>query len=450
MSDAKEYQYTDETEIERPRLKLQKSVAAPREPAEEATLTEKLPSKSAGNPFVAPQAPAVPPPPEPAKLQSTSIDDALQSANNGTASYVELEYTGTFWSNLSTIWLNRFLILISGGILFPWVHARSKEHFYRNVRIDGTAFEMKSNPTRACVMTAVVYLLVAASLAIGFKFSFPYSGWVALGVFGLAALVVPFIFREMARSETNGLSYRGIPFSFTGDVFGAIGVYLLMPLAAFGAVIGIALASNRALGVGSILFWLMALSYARQAYKFKNLGFGKRRIRFSGSFKEMQAIYTLPTICWIAFNLTIVGAGYALVEMGMLTDADVAILINADDTQDISGSPILAIVFLSVAIGESVLIWWTQMFVRIKSEIYYLERIELEGATVLDAYSAWKYFVLRFTNALIRALSFGILEPLVALREHRYYIQNMAIIGGSKTINRICRVAQDDGGRHMN
>lgn len=124
---------------------------------------------------------------------------------------VAFRFTGRA-SEYFRIWVvNTVLTLLTLGVFSAWAKVRTKQYFYRNTVLDGSAFDYVGQPTailrgRALVAAGLAVMLVASHYSVGLE----------LGMLALITLAVPWMLVGSVGFNTSSTMYRNIRFGFDG------------------------------------------------------------------------------------------------------------------------------------------------------------------------------------------------------------------------------------------
>jgi len=130
--------------------------------------------------------------------------------------YLRIEFTGS-GSEYFRIWIvNLLLSLVTLGLYLPFAKARRLSYFYANTRVDGQALSFHGDPWRMFRGFVLLVLLMGAYGVAG-RFS-PTAGFIA---FLLLCGLWPALWRSSLRFRLGNSSWRGLRFSFHGDVASA-------------------------------------------------------------------------------------------------------------------------------------------------------------------------------------------------------------------------------------
>lgn len=135
-------------------------------------------------------------------------------------------FTGTA-SEYARIWIvNLLLTVLTLGIYSAWAKVRRLRWFYGNTRLDGHGFDYHADPVRILIGRLIV---VCTLLAINILSHLsPWFFLLLLPYF----VALPWVINRSMAFNAQMTSYRNIRFSFHGDYWRALGVFVLMPIAA--------------------------------------------------------------------------------------------------------------------------------------------------------------------------------------------------------------------------
>ncbi len=126
------------------------------------------------------------------------------------------------------IWIvNVFLTIVTLGIFSAWAKVRTKRYFYGNTFIDNASFEYLADPIKI-----LKGRLIAAAFFIVYAVSDYVSIELGLACFAILIFATPWIVMKAARFRNRNSAWRGIRFSFEGNLVGAAMSYLVWPFVA--------------------------------------------------------------------------------------------------------------------------------------------------------------------------------------------------------------------------
>jgi uncharacterized membrane protein YjgN (DUF898 family) len=137
------------------------------------------------------------------------------------------QFTGS-GSEYFRIWIvNICLTLITLGIYSAWAKVRSQRYFYGNTRLEGHAFEYLASPV------AILKGRVATLFLLGtYLLSQQFLPELALALFALFVLVMPWLICRALAFRRHSSRYRSIRFRFVGTYLQALKAYVMWPVLA--------------------------------------------------------------------------------------------------------------------------------------------------------------------------------------------------------------------------
>jgi uncharacterized membrane protein YjgN (DUF898 family) len=143
---------------------------------------------------------------------------------------LSIEFTGS-GSEYFRIWIvNLLLLIVTGGIYYPWAKVRRLRYFYGNTVVGGEPLGFHADPTKLLKGYLLVGLLFMLYSAAG-KFS-STAGFIA---FLIVAALWPALLKSSMQFRMANTSWRGLRFRFKGSLGDAYRA--LLPLFAPGLVI---------------------------------------------------------------------------------------------------------------------------------------------------------------------------------------------------------------------
>ena len=203
------------------------------------------------------------------------------------------------------IWIvNILLSIVTLGIYSAWAKVRNKQYFYGNTHIADHTFEYTAEPLKILkgrVIAFVIYLAVVFSHHIS-----PLASVIATIV---VVLFLPFIIVNSLKFNARHSSYRNIPFRFTGTVWGALKVFILLPVAGI-LTIGL----------------LMPLAWKRQVqYITNNHLYGSDAFKFDVDIKEyffmLMILVGVSMACFVVIGGIVAAGSVFLAFTGSAFDA---------------------------------------------------------------------------------------------------------------------------------
>lgn len=297
------------------------------------------------------------------------------------------------------IWIvNILLTIITLGIYSAWAKVRRNRYFYGNSFIDSHSFDYHARGLQIFIGRAIVFgYIIAYNVLLAIS---PIAG----GILGLLMLVLlPWIVMRSLRFNARVTSYRNIRFDFVGKTGGAFFAIIVGGLVSFFSLGILAPFASR---------WLYR-------YIFNNLRYGDR------AFETDPKIGALYRVWLPAFLLMLVGAAVGGF-LGMMAyhgvvegfdettaDADVQIILA------IYGALIPALVLWAVA----------GIFYRVgvRNVVMNATRFDTRH-TLFSDLGRLRYFWIVISNLVVTVVTFSLMRPWAAVREHRYVIEHSGIV----------------------
>ena len=160
--------------------------------------------------------------------------DAAADTSSGLIAEQHTEYQPSFTGTgkeYFRIWIvNLCLSLATLGIYSAWAKVRRLKYFDRNTQLNGTAFNFHGDPK-------IIFRgrIIAVLLLFCYHYLFTFSKTLALSLFAIFLLAVPWMMRSALRFRLRNTSYLGLRFQFRGTLAGAyrtyfpVGLMVLLP-----------------------------------------------------------------------------------------------------------------------------------------------------------------------------------------------------------------------------
>jgi len=305
----------------------------------------------------------------------------------------EFEFTGS-GGEYFRIWIvNLALTVVTLGVYSAWAKVRRLQYFYRNTRVADASFDYHGNPVAILKGRIVaVVLLFAYNLALEFR---PV---LALIVVIPVALALPWILRQSLRFRLHYSSWRGLRFSFRGDLAGAYGVFMKWPL--------LVLLSLTLLGP----MWHQRL----KRYQHNNGFFGDTRFSISAGVGAFYRIYAVVAGIMLA---PLIGA------------AVLAMQLRDDAVSFGLGMSMMAMVLFPVTILGFIVLVRPYLAARIQNLVWNTTALGPHGfeSRVSARMLAW----IGATNLVLIVLTLGLYMPFAAVRLARYRVGCMSLLPGT-------------------
>lgn len=304
-------------------------------------------------------------------------------------------FTGTA-SEYARIWIvNLLLTILTLGIYSAWAKVRRLRWFYGNTLLDGHGFDYHADPVRILIGRLIV---VGTLLAINILSHLsPWFFLLLLPYF----VALPWVINQSMAFNAQMTSYRNIRFSFHGDYWRALGVFVLMPIAA-------------ALSAGLL---------APVASRLRSNYVGSR-LRFGTAWFETRTRLG-PLYANLGVSLLVLLFGAAAIFVAMLLAA--AMMPDVPPVKQDSAPPDPGMVALGFSMFISV---YVAFYV-----VYYVYGAGVRNvafsATTLDGghrlssrLLRGRYLGIMLSNAVMVVGSLGLLWPVAAVRSWRYLAES--------------------------
>lgn len=348
--------------------------------------------KAAGEIFdLPPRATGAPPPPAPREEQSTHAAPRWQAAEP--APPLKLRFTGT-WQGYYRIWFTGLVLtVLTLGLYAPWAKVRKKRYLYAHTRLGEDGFAYTADPRRILVGN-----LIIAGLFVVWMLSHLLYLWLPFVLIGVGVLLLPWIISRALRFNARATTWRGLRFGFTGNMWGCLRVFFLLPVACLG------------------VFW-PAAARARRAWMVNGHHYGGTPFAYETSLAELYGIYLRSLVFFLPAGLSYLG-----------------VLVRAHIEQQAHLSPD-GIVYLP---------YWLLNIARVGPEILpFTLPLALGGLDFLSArlftthwngttlgrhtfqaYMApWDVFKLRLLHYAALTASLGLLWPWVKIHNHTFKLE---------------------------
>ena len=310
-------------------------------------------------------------------------------------------FTGT-GAEYFGIWIvNLALTIVTLGVFSAWAKVRRLQYFYRHTRLAGAGFDYHGNPIAILKGRIVGLILFAMYSAAGYV-----NIWVAIAIFAVLALVMPWLISRSLRFRFHNSSYRGIRFKFHGTTAEAYWVFLAFPI--------LTLLS---------LFTIGPLWHHRlKRYLFTNAAFGRSRFSMNARVGEFYATYLIAGAVFAGMMMLLVGA--------MVAVAAVLALSGATPEQD-QVTPGMLFMFFVAGVIYSLAIVAMQAVTTAKLQNECWNHARIEHHRFVSRMSVWRLFGILYTNLLGTVVTVGLFRPFAQVRLARYVAGTLTLLGGT-------------------
>lgn len=296
------------------------------------------------------------------------------------------------------IWIvNILLTIITLGIYSAWAKVRRNRYFYGNTVVDGHSFDYHARGLQILVGRGIVFgYIVVYNIILSIS---PIAG----GVLALLMLVLlPWIVMRSLRFNARVTSYRNIRFDFVGKTWGAVVAII------FGGLVSV-------FSLGILAPFASRWLYG---YIFNNLRYGDR------AFQTDPKIGALYRVWLPAFLLMVVGVAIGAF-LGMMA------YYGFEGVDESMAEPEVQIILAIYGAFIPAIVVWAV------AAIFYRVGVRnvVMNATIFDNrhrlfsdIGRLRYFWIVLSNILVSIVTFGLMRPWAAVREHRYVITHSGII----------------------
>jgi uncharacterized membrane protein YjgN (DUF898 family) len=298
------------------------------------------------------------------------------------------------------IWIvNLALTVVTLGIFSAWAKVRNRRYFYGNTHLDAHAFDYHASPWRI-----LLGRVIALSLLLGYSLT---AAMAPKAIFAWALLFVvalPWLVKSSLRFNARNTSYRNIRFDFSGTYTGAFKAFIFWPLL-----------------TGITLFTTLPLGHrARDYYNINNHSFGGQHFAAKIPAGKLYLIYLLALA-------VIVGA------IALVTSVALSAGLAAGFKPGGHGMPppaTLAPAIILFSVLYLVVLFFLVLFIGTLTFNLALNSTALGGnlrleSTLSPAMMVW----IGLSNLVLTLLTVGLFYPWARVRQFRYTVDHLAMIG---------------------
>lgn len=313
---------------------------------------------------------------------------------------VEFKFSGA-WEGYFRVWIvNVLLTVVTLGIYAAWAKVRKKRWFYAHTTFAGHAFEYLADPKKILVgniIVVVLFVLYSASPAI----SPVLQAVMMLLVLGL----VPwFIVRSFLFNARNS-AWRGIRLGFHGGYWGAVRVFILLPMLV-----------PFTLG----LIWPY-IAKERRRWMTENHRFGTTPFSFDGRTGELFVIY----LKGVLFFLPVIAGYFFMIFSTIRAAASAGGQPPAPEAMLMTMGPAMILILAGVPLA-----YLGTIFLRARLFSYHWSNTTIGPHAFRACLRARDLLFTQLLNTLVVALTFGLLWPWAAVRLARLQIESIDVVPG--------------------
>ncbi len=315
------------------------------------------------------------------------------------------------------IWIvNILLSIITLGIYSAWAKVRNKRYFYGNTKLNGSSFDYLASPIQILKGRIIMFVIFAA-----FALCQNFYPIAVIPFIIVLYLITPWVMIKALAFNARNSSYRNVRFNFTGKLWEAAKVYVLIPL---GTLITLG---------GLIPF----SAFRMNEFVANHSHYGKSSFRFGGTAREYYKAYGIALLIALPFIVIygafmVFGAYISIKTFGMdpeAVDTEIEQMISSWmasyghylDLVPVHWLPVMAPLAILLAV-----IGYTYLTARLQNYFFSNTKVA-EHRFHLDL-SFWRLLWIRLSNLVVIALTIGLMVPWAKIRMARYQIERMSLI----------------------
>lgn len=307
-----------------------------------------------------------------------------------------LVFTGTGREYFGIWIVNLVLSIVTLGIYSAWAKVRRLQYFYRNTSLAGASFDYHGRP-----VAILKGRIIALVLLVAYNFAGYVDPRLALIVFGVLAVMLPWLLLRSLRFKLHNSSHRGLRFSFRGSLGESYVVFLLLPLATA--------ASLYLLGP----LWHQQL----KRYQHNHAWYGGTTFGFDAPIGSFYRI-------WLTAAGMILGG---ILIVALLTAMAVPHLI---ETPPAAWPAYLVIAGIVIAAAALLFILFVRPYVTARIQNLVWNNTVLGPHRFASRMSARRLFYIALTNLIGVALTLGLYRPFAVVRLLKYRVESIALVAG--------------------
>ena len=308
------------------------------------------------------------------------------------------------------IWIvNILLSIVTLGIYSAWAKVRNKRYFYGNTQLNGSSFNYLASPIQILKGRLIMFaFFLAYALCSSF---YPTLG----GVFILAMFIITpwVVIRALAFNARNS-SYRNVRFNFTGQLWEAVKIYILLPI-------------GMVLTLGGLLPYN---AFRMKKFVADHSHYGRIRFNFGGTIGAYYKAYGVALLFALPVVLVYLALMAAVVYAAVMTDhlgdeeAEAAMIqLFQSWGESFAGGSMLFIALAAVILA---VVGYTYLTTRLQNYFFNNTKIG-EHQFFLDL-NLWRVLWIRLSNLVVIALTVGLMIPWAKIRMARYQVERMSLI----------------------
>jgi len=361
----------------------------------------------------------------PENLAATTFPEHADAAVADSAEIIEQQteyqpsFTGT-GKEYFRIWIvNLCLSLATLGIYSAWAKVRRLKYFDRNTQLNGAAFNFHGDP-----MTIFRGRIIAVLLLFCYHYLFTFSKALALSLFAIFLLGVPWMMRSALRFRLRNTSYMGLRCQFHGTLAGAYATYLPVGLVVLlPGLLGVLIPHKPGIMVFAFIPYLSWPWLHARMRMYQHNGLAVAGIKSScsltkGSFFLSYFIIGLSLLIFVM----LVGMGTAIFFASFKNHAAESYRIFMEAYSWVLIPAGFLVVLLAYAIFLS---GSTLLQVKIWNKSWNATRFP---RVEIDSHLPYKaYYFLQLKNLFLTLLTLGLYRPFAVVNVYRFRLQHVSL-----------------------
>ena len=330
-----------------------------------------------------------------------------------------IEFTGS-GSEYFRIWIvNLVLIIVTLGIYFPWAKVRRLRYFSGNTLVAGEPLDFHGSPIKMLKGYVLVGVLFAVYSAAG-NFS-PVAGFVA---FLVIVALAPALFKSAMQFRLANTSWRGLRFSFKGDLVGAYRAavpFFLPGLAVVGLSMGVVDQRRPPDWFGVGLALVMALFFLTLPWLLWNFK------RYQHNHYALGSLQTSLRTSVGSFYMLFLKAIVPVIVAGIAVGLLFGVFFGAMPKQPGAGGLSMVLMFMLLLLALIVpMATIKPIFVALMQNLVW-SRTGNDRIRFYSELSIWSLLLLNLKNWLLIVVTLGLYWPFAAIATARMRLEAVRI-----------------------
>ncbi|MFZ6780897.1 YjgN family protein [Undibacterium sp. Ji83W] len=330
-----------------------------------------------------------------------------------------LSFTGT-GKEYFRIWIvNLCLSLATLGIYSAWAKVRRLKYFDRNTQLNEAVFNFHGDPR-------IIFRgrVIAVILLFCYHYLFTFSKTLALVLFAIFLLGVPWMMRSALRFRLRNSSYLGLRFQFHGTLAGAyrtyfpVGIVVLLP-----GLLGVLIPHQPGILVFAFIPYLSWpwLHARMRMYQHKELAFSELRSSCSLTSNSFLWAYFAVGLVLLIF-VVMIGMGSAIFIATLKNHAP----DNYKIFMELYGWLLFPLGFLAILLAYIIFLSGSTLLqVKIWNKSW--NATHFPGVEV-DSHLPYKaFYFLQVKNLILTMLTLGLYRPFAVVNVYRFRLQHVSV-----------------------